>query len=227
VCQASSPSGTITASGGGRGRQPWPGASPAFPPSRSATASPSPLVTPTAAATVCSGRTYGSHRQLHPRALQAYRCSLCRGPLVDGESTAPGGARVSHIRRAPKGVARGEVLALVPQAPRRPLPPKPQRTGWIGALVLGSQAPMRPCPLGRRASRTTLYQPRPCGAVEAHPNPCSQGPGPIRGRGRHGALSEKQPPAGEGYRICTACRLRGWPAQVRRHELSTLCFHSE
>jgi hypothetical protein len=52
----------------------------------------------------CRGWRYGSHRQLHPRALQAYRCSLCRGLLVDGEGTAPGGAGVPHIRRAPKAL---------------------------------------------------------------------------------------------------------------------------
>ncbi len=52
----------------------------------------------------CGGRTYGSHRLLHPRALQAYRCSLCRGPLVVGEGKRTGAAPVSHIRSAPKAV---------------------------------------------------------------------------------------------------------------------------
>jgi hypothetical protein len=50
----------------------------------------------------CLGRAYGSHQPLHPRALQAYRCSHCKGPLVASEGMAPDRAPVSHIRRAPK-----------------------------------------------------------------------------------------------------------------------------
>jgi hypothetical protein len=52
----------------------------------------------------CGGRTYGSRRPLPPRALQAYRCSLCRGPLVISEGTTTGAAPVSHIRSAPKAI---------------------------------------------------------------------------------------------------------------------------
>jgi predicted SprT family Zn-dependent metalloprotease len=52
----------------------------------------------------CGGWTYGSCRPLPPRALQAYRCSLCRGPLVISEGTTTGAAPVSHIRSARKAI---------------------------------------------------------------------------------------------------------------------------
>ncbi len=64
---------------------------------------PSPMGTPTTAVTpMAMDWVYGSHRPLHPRALQAYWCSHCRGPLIASEGVAPDRVPVSHICRAPK-----------------------------------------------------------------------------------------------------------------------------